>query len=82
MLANINKIIKVMVSGLILLRPPLRFANGLGKLPTKPPLPKPLPPNGLLFRLKPPPPKPELLMRRSYLLLGGAFTTWILGGIG
>jgi hypothetical protein len=28
----------------------------------------------LLLRLKPPPLKPELLMRRSYLLLGIAFT--------
>jgi hypothetical protein len=30
----------------------------------------------LLFRLKPPPPKPELLMRRSYLLLEGSQTAW------
>ena len=65
---------KVIVNGLTLLRLPSCLANGLGKLP-----PKPLPPNGLLLRLKPPPPKPELLMRRSYLLLGNAFATWILG---
>jgi hypothetical protein len=30
----------------------------------------------LLLRLNPPPPKLELLMRRSYLLLGIAFTRW------
>ena len=60
MLNKTKRTMKVIVSGLTLLLPPPRFAKGFGKFP-----PMPLPPNGLLLRLKPPPPKPELLMRRS-----------------
>ena len=71
MLVKTKRTIKVIVKGETRLRPPLLLANGFGKFP-----PKPLPPNGLLLRLNPPPPKPELLMRRSYLLLGIAFTRW------
>ena len=71
MLVKTKRTIKVIVNGETRLRPPLLLANGFGKFP-----PKPLPPNGLLLRLNPPPPKPELLMRRSYLLLGIAFTRW------
>ena len=69
MLDKINITIKVIVNGLTRRLPFPRLANGFGNPP-----PKPLPPNGLLLRLKPPPLKPELLMRRSYLLLGIAFT--------
>jgi hypothetical protein len=36
----------------------------------------------LLLRSNPPPPKPELLMAKSYLYLGGSCTTWIGGIIG
>ena len=57
---------KVIVSGLTRRLPPPRLANGFGKFPPNP-LP-PNPPNGLLLRLKPPPPKPEELIGRSYLL--------------
>ena len=60
MLDKIKITMKVIVNGLTLLLPPPRLANGFGKFP-----PMPLPPNGLLLRLNPPPPIPELLMLRS-----------------
>ena len=75
MLPNINRTTAVIVSGLTRRLPGPRFPNGFGKEP-----PNPLPPNGLLLRLNPPPPKPELLMAKSYLYLGGSCTAWI-GGI-